>query len=162
MNLTDNMPKSLQLLSIDSILKQFYEKKISLSQLEKYLNSSTYEAVLNLILDNDFKQWKYNLYSSLVKIESRRWTDVYIHYNKYYDEYGMRDWYEDIEIKLDEDTDSEPEYDEEDDLEIYNNVKYIKQYKHIHYAHYIKLAREWIGDDHDDYNDDQHEEDFDY
>ena len=158
------MPKSLQMLSIDSILNQFYKKRITLYQLEKYLNRNMYESVLSLILDNDFEHWKHNLYSSLVKIESRRWTDVYIHYNKYYDEYGMRYWYEDIEIKLDEETDSEPEYDEEEDLEISNNIKHVRQYKDLHYSHYMNIAREWIGDDYnDDYdNDDDCEEDFDY
>ena len=35
---------------------------------------------------------------SLIDLESRRWNDIHIHYNKYYDEAGFQEWYEDIEI----------------------------------------------------------------
>ena len=151
---------SLQNITVDSIVKNIIDKKLSIDTLEKNLSRSTYYLVLDKLHELDMNNWKYNMYKTLVEIESRRWVDVNITWNKYYDECGMRDWYEDIEIELDE------EYDEnwEDyELEYPNKIKMIKQFEHEFYHIYRDKARELAYHD-DDYDNESENyvEDYDY
>lgn len=152
---------SLQTITVDSIVTNVLDKNMSIGHLEKNLCRNTFDIVMDKLYKYDMNNWKYNMYKSLVEIESKRWVDVNITWNKYYDTYGMRDWYEDIEIELDE------EYDEnwEDyELEYPNNIKMIKQFEHEFYHIYRDKARElaYDEDDYDSENSENFVEDYDY
>ena len=54
--------------------------------------------ITSLVESNDFQEKR-------VKLESRNWEDVEIMWNRYYDEWGMRDYYQDIYIRFSDNTD---------------------------------------------------------
>lgn len=147
---------SLEDIALKSIIKQVKKNEVSLRELHKKLNMYNFEAVLNHLYDYDLNICRDKLYNSLIEIESRRWKDVSINFNKYYDEAGYRDWYEDIEIiyddnELDDSISNDDEVLEDDDEEKYNpNIKIIRQYVDPFYSYYITKARKWC---HDEYSD---------
>ena len=125
---------SLKKLSRDTIVRNIINKKIPYNSLDN-LDYMSKEYVLESLNKYDFENWKGKLYNSLVEIESKLWDDVYIDYVRYYDEYGYRDYYQDIELIFNDDT-------------IENRV--IKQCEHdywdIYHRKALKLTGDWISD----------------
>lgn len=155
---------TLKGIAMNKIIKSLKNKNTNLKYLQDNLDYGSFREIINHLRTMDFDIWKNNIYYSLVEIQSKRWTDAQIHFNKYFDPELGRDWYEDIEIKLDEETDEEnlddDEYEDEYEEEQYpNNVMMIKQHIHPYYHAYIQKVRDWIGNDFEsdqdfeDYND---------
>ena len=131
---------SLSTIATEQLKTYIIGKKIpfnsiyKLDQLSKYL-------FLESLKENDFKRWKNRMIHSLVEIESSQWVDASTELAKYYDMYGGRDYYEDIEIifKDRNDDDDAIYFDEEDDLtEPYlYGIKNIRQYDNPYYDVYL-------------------------
>jgi len=125
---------SLKQLSKDIIVKNIIDKEIPYSNLDN-LDYYSKEYVLDSLSEYDFKIWKYKIYNSLVEIESKLWDDIDIVFIKYYDEYGYRDYYQNIELIS---------YDET----IENRI--IKEHEHgfwdIYHKKALQLSGDWISE----------------
>ena len=123
-------PKSLLNIVSNIIFDNVISGTTSLKEISNILDSTTYKMITNKLEKYDFHKWKYNIYDSLVEIESNSWINVNIQFNKYYDEDKYRDWYEDIEIWLSDET-----------------CIIIEQHNHQYWNSYIKKVRELLVED---------------
>ena len=95
-------------------------------------------------MKKDITFWKTNIFSTLVDIESRNWSNASINFSKYFDE-GGRDWYQDIEIIYDEN--EIDDYYDEDDEEYTYGAKIIKQHIHPYWDIYLQKMNELFEDE---------------
>ena len=131
---------SLSTIATEQLKNNIIEKKIPFTSIYK-LDTLSRNLIIDALKDHDFKLCKNSMIHSLVEIESSQWDDAYTEYSKYYDMYGGRDYYEDIEIifKDRNDDDDDIYFDEEDDLTdpyLYG-IKKIKQYNNPYYDVYL-------------------------
>lgn len=92
--------------------QRIVDNEISARTLEK-LPEYIQHSLLGYIMDLELPEWKKKIQSVVdsdqflekkIMMESKNWESVEIMWNRYYDEWGMRDYYQDIYIKYSDDS----------------------------------------------------------